>query len=157
LATDSFLSAASFQKTTRVLAEAAIHGKEDNLVGLKENVIIGRLIPAGTGLSFYREQAARKAKADAEVAPEQPAPAATGTSVLERPGLVPELDVKAVPEEEEPALRGDNRDDQFDSEDAASYVTSSFEDEEYHEEEHEDEESYDEDSGFDLFGEEEEE
>jgi DNA-directed RNA polymerase subunit beta' len=157
LATDSFLSAASFQKTTRVLAEAAIHGKEDNLVGLKENVIIGRLIPAGTGLSFYREQAARKAKADAEVAPEQPAPAATGTSVLERPSSVPELDVKAVPEEEEPALRGDNRDDQFDSEDAASYVTSSFEDEEYHEEEHEDEESYDEDSGFDLFGEEEEE
>jgi DNA-directed RNA polymerase subunit beta' len=55
LATDSFLSAASFQKTTRVLTEAAIQGKVDNLVGLKENVIIGRLIPAGTGMKTYRE------------------------------------------------------------------------------------------------------
>jgi DNA-directed RNA polymerase subunit beta' len=54
LATDSFLSAASFQKTTRVLTEAAIQGKVDNLVGLKENVIIGRLIPAGTGMGVYR-------------------------------------------------------------------------------------------------------
>lgn len=54
LATDSFLSAASFQKTTRVLTEAAIQGKVDNLVGLKENVIIGRLIPAGTGMIDYR-------------------------------------------------------------------------------------------------------
>ncbi|MCL6518611.1 MAG: DNA-directed RNA polymerase subunit beta' [Armatimonadetes bacterium] len=54
LATDSFLSAASFQKTTRVLTEAAVKGKRDNLVGLKENVIIGRLIPAGTGLPDYR-------------------------------------------------------------------------------------------------------
>jgi len=50
LATESFLSAASFQKTTKVLTEAATHGKEDMLEGLKENVIIGRLIPAGTGL-----------------------------------------------------------------------------------------------------------
>jgi hypothetical protein len=56
LATDSFLSAASFQKTTRVLTEAAVRGKRDNLVGLKENVIIGRLIPAGTGLPKYRDQ-----------------------------------------------------------------------------------------------------
>jgi len=54
LATESFLSAASFQKTTRVLTEAAVRGKRDNLVGLKENVIIGRLIPAGTGLAQYR-------------------------------------------------------------------------------------------------------
>jgi DNA-directed RNA polymerase subunit beta' len=54
LATDSFLSAASFQKTTRVLTEAAVRGKRDALVGLKENVIIGRLIPAGTGLAQYR-------------------------------------------------------------------------------------------------------
>ncbi len=54
LATDSFLSAASFQKTTRVLTDAAVRGKRDNLVGLKENVIIGRLIPAGTGLPRYR-------------------------------------------------------------------------------------------------------
>ncbi|MGI6294488.1 MAG: DNA-directed RNA polymerase subunit beta' [Armatimonadota bacterium] len=55
LATDSFLSAASFQKTTRVLTEAAVKGKRDNLVGLKENVIIGRLIPAGTGLPRFRQ------------------------------------------------------------------------------------------------------
>ena len=55
LQTDSFLSAASFQKTTRVLTEAAVRGKRDNLVGLKENVIIGRLIPAGTGLPRYRD------------------------------------------------------------------------------------------------------
>lgn len=54
LATESFLSAASFQKTTRVLTDAAVRGKRDNLVGLKENVIIGRLIPAGTGLPVYR-------------------------------------------------------------------------------------------------------
>ncbi|NMA30241.1 MAG: DNA-directed RNA polymerase subunit beta', partial [Candidatus Methanofastidiosa archaeon] len=53
LATDSFLSAASFQETTRVLTEAAIKGKEDFLVGLKENVIIGKLIPAGTGMKKY--------------------------------------------------------------------------------------------------------
>ena len=51
LATDSFLSAASFQETTRVLTEAAIKGKIDPLIGLKENVIIGKLIPAGTGMT----------------------------------------------------------------------------------------------------------
>ena len=55
LATDSFLSAASFQETTRVLTEAAIKGKMDPLLGLKENVIIGKLIPAGTGMSRYRD------------------------------------------------------------------------------------------------------
>ena len=54
LRTDSFLSAASFQETTRVLTEAAIEGKEDRLLGLKENVIIGKLIPAGTGIGKYR-------------------------------------------------------------------------------------------------------
>ncbi len=55
LATESFMSAASFQETTKVLAEAAIRGKVDHLRGLKENVIIGKLIPAGTGMSCYRE------------------------------------------------------------------------------------------------------
>jgi DNA-directed RNA polymerase subunit beta' len=59
LSTDSFISAASFQETTRVLTEAAIMGKKDGLRGLKENVIVGRLIPAGTGLAFHR---ARKLK-----------------------------------------------------------------------------------------------
>ncbi len=54
LATDSFLSAASFQETTRVLTEASIKGKKDPLIGLKENVIIGKLVPAGTGMSRYR-------------------------------------------------------------------------------------------------------
>ena len=54
LATDSFLSAASFQETTRVLTEAAVKGKTDDLVGLKENVIIGKLIPAGTGMQKYQ-------------------------------------------------------------------------------------------------------
>ena len=55
LATDSFLSAASFQETTKVLTDAAIHGKVDPLIGLKENVIIGKLIPAGTGMKRYRK------------------------------------------------------------------------------------------------------
>ena len=54
LATNSFLSAASFQETTKVLTEAAIKGKIDNLIGLKENVIIGKLIPVGTGMKRYR-------------------------------------------------------------------------------------------------------
>ena len=54
LSTDSFISAASFQETTRVLTEAAINGKVDHLRGLKENVIMGRLIPAGTGMAYYR-------------------------------------------------------------------------------------------------------
>ena len=55
LTTDSFISAASFQETTRVLTEAAINGRKDNLLGLKENVIVGRLIPAGTGFHEYRD------------------------------------------------------------------------------------------------------
>jgi len=55
LATESWLSAASFQETTRVLTDAAIHAKSDSLLGLKENVIIGKLIPAGTGMPVYRD------------------------------------------------------------------------------------------------------
>src|SRR3546814_15628673 len=55
LATDSWLSAASFQETTRVLTEAAIESKSDGLLGLKENIIIGKLIPAGTGSSGYQD------------------------------------------------------------------------------------------------------
>ena len=65
LSTDSFISAASFQETTRVLTEAAIMGKKDDLRGLKENVIVGRLIPAGTGLSYH---AARKQREVTEAA-----------------------------------------------------------------------------------------
>lgn len=56
LSTDSFISAASFQETTRVLTEAAIMGKIDELRGLKENVIVGRLIPAGTGLAYHKNR-----------------------------------------------------------------------------------------------------
>ncbi len=55
LNTESFISAASFQETTRVLTDAAVEGKTDNLRGLKENIVMGRLIPAGTGLAHYRE------------------------------------------------------------------------------------------------------
>ena len=60
LSTESFISAASFQETTRVLTEAAVQGKEDELRGLKENVIVGRLIPAGTGFAYHQKRTARK-------------------------------------------------------------------------------------------------
>ena len=62
LATESFISAASFQETTRVLTEAAVRGTNDTLTGLKENVIVGRLIPAGTGLSFHKERKLKRAE-----------------------------------------------------------------------------------------------
>ena len=65
LSTDSFISAASFQETTRVLTEAAIMGKRDDLRGLKENVIVGRLIPAGTGLAYHNARKKQKAGGDA--------------------------------------------------------------------------------------------
>ena len=64
LSTDSFISAASFQETTRVLTEAAIMGKRDELRGLKENVIVGRLIPAGTGLAYHRIRRRQAAAAE---------------------------------------------------------------------------------------------
>ena len=70
LATDSWLSAASFQETTRVLTEAAIEGKQDHLVGLKENIIIGKLIPAGSGLDFYSRDNLRLEMPDADLMPE---------------------------------------------------------------------------------------
>ena len=75
LQTTSFISAASFQETTRVLTEAAVSGKRDNLVGLKENVIVGRLIPAGTGsvMNRFREVAAdrdRELEAEQDIEPE---------------------------------------------------------------------------------------
>ncbi|MBA3476884.1 MAG: hypothetical protein H0T52_00545, partial [Lautropia sp.] len=81
LSTDSFISAASFQETTRVLTEAAIMGKRDDLRGLKENVIVGRLIPAGTGLAYHKarfekesveaQEAAALAAAEAAFAPRE--------------------------------------------------------------------------------------
>ena len=69
LSTDSFISAASFQETTRVLTEAAIMGKRDDLRGLKENVIVGRLIPAGTGLAYHT--ARRKQRLGLDIAPDR--------------------------------------------------------------------------------------
>ncbi len=76
LATESFISAASFQETTRVLTEAAVTGKRDYLRGLKENVVVGRLIPAGTGLAYHNERKQlREEKAQARIAREQGATA----------------------------------------------------------------------------------
>ena len=69
LATESFISAASFQETTRVLTEAAVTGKEDDLRGLKENVVVGRLIPAGTGYAYHQD---RRRRREMERSPEQP-------------------------------------------------------------------------------------
>jgi DNA-directed RNA polymerase subunit beta' len=66
LSTESFISAASFQETTRVLTEAAINGKRDMLRGLKENVIVGRLIPAGTGLAYHDERRRKRTQAKDE-------------------------------------------------------------------------------------------
>jgi DNA-directed RNA polymerase subunit beta' len=80
LSTDSFISAASFQETTRVLTEAAIMGKRDELRGLKENVIVGRLIPAGTGLAYHNIRRAQAEEPVLELLPEtEEAPAAEAT------------------------------------------------------------------------------
>lgn len=78
LATDSFLSAASFQETTRVLTEAAIKGRVDPLLGLKENVIIGKLIPAGTGMNRYRQLQLTAPAVDTREAPAETVDTATG-------------------------------------------------------------------------------
>jgi len=83
LSTDSFISAASFQETTRVLTEAAIMGKRDGLRGLKENVIVGRLIPAGTGMAYHKirkDQAAEPPLLEMPAAEETPAAEATTAS-----------------------------------------------------------------------------
>ncbi|MAC47867.1 MAG: hypothetical protein CMI12_13590 [Oceanospirillum sp.] len=68
LATESFISAASFQETTRVLTEAAVTGKRDQLRGLKENVVVGRLIPAGTGLTYHSQRKLKRQEAEAALA-----------------------------------------------------------------------------------------
>ena len=90
LTTDSFISAASFQETTRVLTEAAINGREDNLLGLKENVIVGRLIPAGSGFEEYRETFVASAKAPGELSGGQPQPVAVGQHAVGSAGADPE-------------------------------------------------------------------
>ncbi len=86
LATDSFLSAASFQETTRVLTEAAIKGKVDPLLGLKENVIIGKLIPAGTGLPKYREMQPYNSETDI----------ATSTTIPEKIEMTDDYEIPGV-------------------------------------------------------------
>jgi DNA-directed RNA polymerase subunit beta' len=80
LATESFISAASFQETTRVLTEASVNGKVDNLRGLKENVIVGRLIPAGTGLAYHHERRAKREPEEVEVSVPEAAAAGDSTS-----------------------------------------------------------------------------
>jgi DNA-directed RNA polymerase subunit beta' len=80
LATESFISAASFQETTRVLTEAAVNGKSDELRGLKENVIVGRLIPAGTGFAYHQDRMARRKQKD--VVEEQTVSAEEATQAL---------------------------------------------------------------------------
>ena len=84
LATDSFLSAASFQETTKVLTDASLEGKVDRLLGLKENVIIGKLIPAATGLKHYRTL---------EIEPTEPVerPSADEIGLLDEEQLAAEL------------------------------------------------------------------
>jgi DNA-directed RNA polymerase subunit beta' len=94
LSTDSFISAASFQETTRVLTEAAISGKVDDLRGLKENVIVGRLIPAGTGLPLYA-----KAELQMEVAEPlvEPPPAAEPVAVQAEEAAADETAMPPMP------------------------------------------------------------
>jgi DNA-directed RNA polymerase subunit beta' len=87
LSTDSFISAASFQETTRVLTEAAIMGKRDELRGLKENVIVGRLIPAGTGLAFHK---ARKAREENDAQEQAALAAAEAEALFSKPETVEE-------------------------------------------------------------------
>jgi DNA-directed RNA polymerase subunit beta' len=82
LQTRSFISAASFQETTRVLTEAAVQGKTDTLQGLKENVIVGRLIPAGTGAALSRLRVAASAR-DAALRAQQAALAAASEAAAE--------------------------------------------------------------------------
>jgi DNA-directed RNA polymerase subunit beta' len=90
LATESFISAASFQETTRVLTEAAVRGLKDDLRGLKENVIVGRLIPAGTGLAYHR---ARREKETTEAQEQQALAAAE--AIFMQPGELAQQQAEA--------------------------------------------------------------
>ena len=98
LATDSFLSAASFQETTRVLTEAAIKGKEDDLIGLKENVIIGKLIPAGTGMKRYSEISLDTGMPEVKTASEEPEDTEEISVEEEKTETAPEEETAAVEE-----------------------------------------------------------
>ena len=111
LATNSFLSAASFQETTKVLTDAAIHGKVDPLIGLKENVIIGKLIPAGTGMKRYRNthlstdaQLAETIGSEADILPD-------GSIPNDDPNAVIEDEKAEQPEDEEAVLTDESGQD----------------------------------------------
>jgi len=81
LATESFISAASFQETTRVLTEGAVTGKQDHLRGLKENVVVGRLIPAGTGLAYHAERRRKREQREADKFGPQTTPSVSADEV----------------------------------------------------------------------------
>ena len=98
LATESFLSAASFQETTKVLTEAAIKGKEDKLIGLKENVIIGKLIPAGTGMKRYSEISLDTGMPEVKTASEEPEDTEEISVEEEKTETAPEEETAAVEE-----------------------------------------------------------
>ncbi len=115
LATDSFLSAASFQKTTRVLTDAAIKGKVDHLIGLKENVIIGRLIPAGTGMDRYRLM--KVISPGGEIRLAEPEVTSTEQDFVERLLEDSELDLRQGTEDAEALAQGFEIEDASDSED----------------------------------------
>jgi DNA-directed RNA polymerase subunit beta' len=115
LSTESFISAASFQETTRVLTEAAISGRVDYLRGLKENVIMGRLIPAGTGMEYYRN-----VRIDVDPTMHEARPEVEDTQsyldqltgISPRPALpVPDVEVEEEPELEEDTLLADLEDE----------------------------------------------
>ena len=98
LATNSFLSAASFQETTKVLTEAAIKGKVDPLIGLKENVIIGKLIPAGTGMKRYSEISLDTGMPEVKTASEEPEDTEEISVEEEKTETAPEEETVAVEE-----------------------------------------------------------
>jgi DNA-directed RNA polymerase subunit beta' len=99
LSTESFISAASFQETTRVLTEASVSGKVDDLRGLKENVIVGRLIPAGTGLAYHEERRRKRHEVDGTAALEAAERAFAGPAVREEEA--PESGAEGMPSSEE--------------------------------------------------------
>ncbi len=110
LATDSFLSAASFQETTKVLTEAAIKGKVDHLIGLKENVIIGKLIPAGSGLSVYRQMNPRE---------EEPLPSRNGYAAVAAVAATTDAEPEEAEDEAEDTLELEEMEDTMELEEAA--------------------------------------
>jgi DNA-directed RNA polymerase subunit beta' len=116
LVTESFISAASFQETTRVLTEASVRGSSDSLRGLKENVIVGRLIPAGTGLAFHEERRRHRTAAleeafmsEEEIAAELNSEAeATEADIVETPKTEAGSEEMVSPEQEEAPVNQDD-------------------------------------------------